>query len=201
LPAPIQDVRVPADSGRRVVVAKRTVMSIPERILVLVPHDPEEDPRVGWVNQLCASVAETHVIASTWSTEKPARMYEGRQLFVERVNISETASLGAKSIASLTSPLAALALTRRVQEGDGRIAESPRARAEHLAGSVMRAISSTAWLNLIVSSLRRRGLTESLPPRVVVCHDVYALVPAIAMKRRFGCAVIYDSHEYWPEAD
>lgn len=38
-------------------------------------------------------------------------------------------------------------------------------------------------------------------PDVIVCHDIIALIAAVKLKREFGCPILYDAHEYWPEAD
>lgn len=53
----------------------------------------------------------------------------------------------------------------------------------------------------IARTLHRRCRSISIPPDVIVCHDIIALMTAIRLKRQFGCPVIYDAHEYWPEAD
>ncbi|RKH23102.1 glycosyltransferase, partial [Corallococcus sicarius] len=55
------------------------------------------------------------------------------------------------------------------------------------------------WWNLIVETLFVRGRTVSVRPRLIMCHDVYALVAAIRLKQLFGCPVVYDCHEVWAE--
>jgi len=51
-----------------------------------------------------------------------------------------------------------------------------------------------AWFNAVV--LKR---VASLRPRIVYCHDVDTLPAGLACQLLFGSAVIYDSHEYWPD--
>ncbi len=52
---------------------------------MLVPHEPDEDPRVGWVIDLCRQVGRTDVLGFSWAvTPKPTRQYDGR-VFIERV--------------------------------------------------------------------------------------------------------------------
>src|SRR5207245_8005977 len=61
-------------------------MSSPPRILMLVPHEPEADPRIKWVTQLCAQIGRTDIIGYTSSVDdKPAREYDG-VIYTERVN-------------------------------------------------------------------------------------------------------------------
>jgi glycosyltransferase involved in cell wall biosynthesis len=36
---------------------------------------------------------------------------------------------------------------------------------------------------------------------VVVCHDLPTLPAGVALKRRFGARLVYDTHEYWPQAN
>lgn len=41
--------------------------------------------------------------------------------------------------------------------------------------------------------------SADLAPRLVYCHDLYTLQTAVALKRKVGCKIIYDSHEYYPD--
>src|SRR6266536_4582369 len=83
----------------------RATPAAEERILVLVPHDPVEDPRVGWVVDLCREIARTDVIGVTWSTARRAREYDGR-VFLERANMYESASSRSKLVAGVASIIA-----------------------------------------------------------------------------------------------
>ncbi|HEU4683064.1 MAG TPA: glycosyltransferase, partial [Nitrospira sp.] len=71
----------------------------------------------------------------------------------------------------------------------------------HRIGSACRFLSNLASFALIVSALYRRGRALSIAPAVIVCHDIFALAAGVRLKRVFGCALLYDSHELWPEAD
>lgn len=53
----------------------------------------------------------------------------------------------------------------------------------------------------VISTLHRRGKAVSVIPKLIICHDTYALLPAVLLKRIYRCPVIYDSHEFWPEAN
>ena len=53
----------------------------------------------------------------------------------------------------------------------------------------------------LVCALYRRARAMSVVPRVMICHDWFALAAAVKIKKRLRCPIIYDSHEFWPEAD
>jgi glycosyltransferase involved in cell wall biosynthesis len=47
---------------------------------------------------------------------------------------------------------------------------------------------------LLLDYLRRQGIAAD----VLYVHDLYALQAAVILKRRTGCRVVYDSHEFFP---
>jgi glycosyltransferase involved in cell wall biosynthesis len=55
-------------------------------------------------------------------------------------------------------------------------------------------------LYLISETLYRRARAESVKPWLIHATDLYSLIAAVRLKRVFDCAVVYDSHEFWPEA-
>ncbi|MEX5219328.1 MAG: glycosyltransferase family 4 protein [Nitrospira sp.] len=191
----------------------------PERILMLVPHEPDADPRVRWVMQLCREIGPTEVIGlSAWNSagvdsNKPVREAEGN-IYVERIDLHEYASMRRKAWAMLTSFLSVGGTIRRYLERK-RNTPSPDAanadgeeerlswvrRIDHRIGSWCRFHSVWAAYELIIDSLYRRARSSSVIPRVIICHDVLALAAAIRLKPLFRCSVLYDAHELWPEAD
>lgn len=56
----------------------------PKRIMMLVPHDPDLDPRVEWVINLCAEFEKTEVFGFVEESLKPLREYD-QTVYVERV--------------------------------------------------------------------------------------------------------------------
>lgn len=61
----------------------------PKRILMLVPHEPDLDPRIRWVTEWCSQVGRTDIIGFVWwTTLKPEREYNGT-IYVERVNLAD----------------------------------------------------------------------------------------------------------------
>ena len=169
---------------------------------MLVPHDPQEDPRIRWVSELCADIARTDVIGAVWSDRRPAVEYDGR-VAIERVNVYELSSSTARATAALIAAAPMASSTRRyLQRTDHPPGNLPAlARLDHRVGAARRFFTAKSYTSLIVSALERRGRSVSIPPRTIVCHDIYALLAAPPLKARFGCSIIYDSHEFWPQAD
>jgi len=55
-------------------------------------------------------------------------------------------------------------------------------------------------LYLVSRPLYRRARASCPIPALVVCNDLHGLLGASRLKRQFGCQIIYDTHELWPEA-
>jgi glycosyltransferase involved in cell wall biosynthesis len=194
--------------------------TVPPRILMLVPHEPDDDPRIDWTMRLCRQVGRTDVLSIVYSPLKPSRVYDG-PIFLERAIIGEYQTRtdriltriggriscrgpAARYLQRVEAKFGILAATEEKPGRLGRIKQAIKSVAvgiDHQVGSVLRCSGNAMILRTLVSTLRRRSRAISIPPRVIVCHDIFALIPAIELKRRFGCPVIYDCHEYWPEAD
>ncbi len=214
-----------------------------ERIVMLVPHEPELDPRIRWVTQMCAQIAPTHILATVSSKEifdsrgRPLREYNDR-VYVERVDRDEYASKTAKCFSVLAGlPSVKGAIRRFVQrENLGRLPldkavrnssqhdgsqkplhpgvmtslarslrDNPVWRAfraiDHRVGGAFRCLSTLTAYALVASAIYRRARALSIIPCVVICHDIHALAAAVKIKKLYGCPIIYDSHEFWPEGD
>lgn len=168
---------------------------------MLVPHDPQDDPRIEWVSRTCAELARTDVIGAVWSDTRPSVEYDG-VVSIERRNVYEVSSTMARATATATAAGSILGAAGRylTREG-GRAPKGALRRADHHIGAAARFLSVAGYGNLLADTLARAGRALSIPPKVVICHDIYALMAAPALKSRFNCAVIYDSHEFWPQAD
>lgn len=191
----------------------------PKRILMLVPHEPDADPRVGWVAKLCEEIGPTDIIGvSAW---QPAAAYRTKSLceatgnvYLERIDLYEYASPRKKAWAMLTSVLSVGGTVRRYLErerhGQGLAASKERVgperiswrqKVDHWIGARCRFVSIWAAYDLLIDALYRRARSCSIVPRLIVCHDIFALAAAIRLKPFFRCRVLYDAHELWPEAD
>ncbi len=172
------------------------------RLLVLVPHEPELDPRIGWVLKLCRELGRTELVAATWSSRKPPVEYDG-VVSVERVDVVQTAGPLALWLSSAAAPLNYHRSTVAFVERQGRPPASNdlRTRLDHHRGALLRLLANWGYYGLLLSALYRRGRSISVPPTAIVCHDIYSLLPGVLLKRRLGCALLYDSHEFFPESD
>src|SRR5579859_3945751 len=88
------------------------------RLLMLVPHEPDLDPRVRWVLDLCRSVGRTEVIAATWRSTKPVVEYDG-VVSIERVDYARSSSRAARALARAGVRLEGLGPTRRFTLREG----------------------------------------------------------------------------------
>jgi hypothetical protein len=170
---------------------------------MLVPHEPEADPRIGWVADLCTPVAETLILGATWSTERPALGHRGTANVV-RVYIPDVAAGRAR----------ALGLMRKVKGATRKRADTPDAPSayseEYLDSGCAEgrlpsrlARFSSLWVKerMRIDALYRRGRAEPNTPNLIVCHDLPGLVAGVRLKKLLGVPLLYDAHEYWPQAD
>lgn len=173
---------------------------------MLVPHEPEEDPRILWVTGVCSQISQVDIISSVYISNKPLREYEDK-VYTERINIYANASQLAKFLSRVGSFIANLNITRtyihQMQEASfGSDASNQSTKQDsNFLGVFCYWLYKLFSYNIIVSAIYRRARSISLVPSLIVCHDIYALIPAIRLKKIFGCPVLYDSHEYWPQAD
>lgn len=172
------------------------------RILVLVPHEPDLDPRIAWSLGLCRTIGPTDVIATTWWTKKPAREFDGT-VAVERIDATTYASQTVLRASALFGRLELRDPAREFTARQGMLPPSRRLRARfrHQLGATYRFVAAWSYYSIVVSALFRRARAVSIPPTLILCHDLYALIAAARLKKRFGCALVYDSHEYFPESD
>src|SRR5687768_924826 len=61
-------------------------------IVMLVPHEPTIDPRVGLVGDVCRSLAPTHTISVVNDLSRPLRQFDGQHR-IDRVPLSDATSL------------------------------------------------------------------------------------------------------------
>jgi glycosyltransferase involved in cell wall biosynthesis len=175
-------------------------------ILMLVPHEPKEDPRISWVTDVCSQISQVDIISSVYTSDKPLREYEDK-VYTERINIYGNASQPAKFLSRVGSFLVNLNITRgytyQMQEASFSSETSDRSTKpdSNFFGELFYWLYKLFSYNVIVSAIYRRSRAISLVPSLIICHDIYALIPAIKLKKIFGCPVLYDSHEYWPQAD
>lgn len=234
--------------------AAYTIKPLSNRIMMLVPHEPEEDPRINWVAGLCRQIGRTDIISCHWSTDKPLREYDD-VVYVERANIAEYISMSRRNFSLwrllrnfykliirlyhfLRYPFYSLLnskslglggyliikhlgleknLRPKLQRWKKRLlaskvkvfpTQSKNVQKQTLSsdtGGILNSIfhmySFLKVSYLISEVLYSRARASSINPTVIICHDFYALMAAVKLKKLFGCSLLYDSHELWPEAD
>jgi glycosyltransferase involved in cell wall biosynthesis len=228
------------------------VKRVPPLILMLVPHEPDEDPRIQWVTKLCAQVGRTDVIGFAKTVGDTATRHYDGLVFVDRSNPSDYI-IGKRH--SLLWRLARFVFTRlprfffkRLPDFLWRLLRRPRhtvigsphartclrvgIKTSGLGKSLLPKLESPVrtqqpllveghtrtWMGLewvrsvrhflgvlrdfhvIGRTLYRRARSVSIAPRLIICHDLYALFAAVKLKKLYGTPILYDSHELWPEA-
>jgi glycosyltransferase involved in cell wall biosynthesis len=260
---------MPSIKGNRMDTISFQNDEVPSRILMLVPHEPELDPRIKWVTQLCQQIGRTDIIGYVNEPDKkPSREFDG-QIYTERITLVEYPSntlkpfvihivkliinprqvltnvfrklkhwtflllspypLGMKLINQLKNavnliyrkpinqlenssiPLGQsrplLAQTASLQQSIKASALDTKCSSTNVTADlkildvINHILDVILTQDMIAGALFQRARSVSIQPEVIICHDIYALEAAIKFKQLFGTPVIYDSHEFWPEAD
>jgi glycosyltransferase involved in cell wall biosynthesis len=239
---------------------------VPPRIMMLVPHEPELDPRIRWVANLCKGFGRTEIIGFVYELAKPQREYDSlvstdrvmaidypRSFFLWFIDVIQLVrhplrliylilrkiwdvfcelllnfKRGQEIINSIKNLKSKLVDYVRKYRQDGiklknQLHASPSPKTSQATqarrnvkctqesknregirdylGSIRHWFGIVYTLELISNTLFQRARTTSIIPRVVICHDIFALGAAVKYKHLFGTPIIYDSHELWPEAD
>jgi len=217
------------------VETQKTVAS--SRILMLVPHEPERDPRIKWVTRLCSQIGRTDVLGFTLTNEKPSREYDGI-IYTERIKVDLLSSklkmgiyqffrliqFGSRRLRKIVYLSERFGRGSEVSKPNIDIVtvssshvskpfkkeqklELPPPVGKTITAITRRIVSVPRFLLLfafyyfIVDALYRRARAVSIIPRLIICHDIYALAAGVRIKQLYHCPIIYDSHELWPEAD
>lgn len=196
-------------------------------ILMLVPHEPKLDPRIKWVTELCAQIGHTHIISFSNLNEEVPQEHNGmvRTEHVHTVNHTDENRLPKsyrKSTFTLWDWIRKSKLVSRLKELDEHSLQSSLISGDQeytstLSGkftirrlllavleqiiSLYRFILSWKYNNLLIRMLYHRAKAIAIAPKVVICHDLLALAAGVKVKKLYQVPLIYDSHEFWPEAD
>jgi glycosyltransferase involved in cell wall biosynthesis len=175
---------------------------------MLVPHEPNADPRIAWVTALCREKARTDIYAATWTAAGPAREYDGR-VYTERLSPPEYMSRRTKFIWKSATRLLGLGPARRFADAEANDRRAPQHRAlrgwyralDYHIGALLVLVGAWGYYWTLVTALYRRSRSVSVRPTLIVVHDIFALVAGIRLRRHLGARLLYDSHEFWPEAE
>lgn len=176
-------------------------MTAPLRILALVGREPELDPRFGWVSRVCAEVARTDVLAAVWPPlERPEREYDGR-IYIERVDVTSYATTRSQALGAALGGLLTLGPVARDVDRVNRLSGVANGAGflDRRVGVTGRLLASYGQLRIAMSALEKRARGLSIPPRIVVCHDLPMLPVGLVLRDLFGSKVVFDCHDFWPE--
>jgi glycosyltransferase involved in cell wall biosynthesis len=197
-------------------------MSDPQRILMLVPHKPNLDPRVKCVIEDCSEMIRTDVIACVTHEEymnSIEREYN-QNLYVEFIDIDQYSLYWSSFLVKIAQRLynwkaaefiarAEKSATVSVDNNEDTSLNKNNIKiiyknivnsVNYKIGEVNYCLSHLFWVTPIMIALYNRAKTVSVIPKVILCHDIYALIPGVIMKKVWNCLLVYDSHEFWPEA-
>ena len=155
---------------------------VEQRILHLVDHAPDVDPRVIWVAQLTPS-ASVEIVGVDVTARRTLPGLAGGVPSLALAPAQELSPLGSAAVAALGAAHGLSGLSHPVTD---RVAASSGA------------VSGFARSALTLRSFAARVETA---PSLVVAHDVLALPAGALLRERFGCPLVYDSHEVWAYAD
>ncbi len=187
-----------------------TVSGISEEarpILMLVAGNPDEDPRIGWVRDLCQNLGRVLIKGAVWTPELVGRDYDDG-VEVDRFNAHVVAGRMASRTTGALAKLSGLRAAARYSDFASSAAASgaagrrpPTARVDLSIGGAARYFGGWAGHSLAIDALYAECRALHVRPRLVICHDLYSLVAAVRLKPLFTCPILYDSHEFWPCAD
>jgi glycosyltransferase involved in cell wall biosynthesis len=184
---------------------------------MLVPHEPQRDPRVGWVTSFCRQIARTDILSLDSAPKGLAVEYDG-QVSIERGDLAQYMTGSLTRLSRWANQIHSYDLVKRFLEMQGgtdqkepttpatrpgwrHLADLARERGKYHVGGIARGLSHVLCLQCLAEAIWRRARAISVRPALIICHDFWTLIAGIRLKKRYGCPVIYDAHEYTPEAD
>ena len=174
-------------------------------VLLLVSHEPSRDPRCGWLAAHAPSGIQIHQLGiSRVEGDRPMRELTGRGTVVwsyprlrsdSEIGIVREWFASQQSISAVGELLAWYAASRL----------SKRALGIALGLSEQHArLRNFRWylgymLDMSLAILHHARALEGI--HAVIATDLDTLAAAMLLKEAWGVPVIYDAHEFWPEAD
>jgi glycosyltransferase involved in cell wall biosynthesis len=183
---------------------------------MLVPHEPAKDPRISWSVGVCAEYARTEVVALDVYEGRPTRYYDGVvSIEADQLQryVPEDPWIKQFCKTRIRRWSWRLAFQERTRNGErlgpvlsgvgdraGLLTRLRRAVVYHTGGLAHSALFLSDVWGSPIRPMIRRAETVFVRPSLIVCHDVWSLEAGIRLKRRFGCKLLYDNHEYSPQA-
>jgi glycosyltransferase involved in cell wall biosynthesis len=183
------------------------IKSASHNILLIAAHDPVVDPRLAWIEECAPASISVHQLGviqpgrgtlrfeisprghlveaharERWNPETLTRI-------VPLVSASPSGMAGVQELLFLDSTLK----LKDIEFCELFGASPASSRVEHFRSYIQ-------YLLDTAQSLLTRA-TECRGVHAVISTDLDTLPVALILKGLFGVPIIYDAHEYWPEAD
>lgn len=174
------------------------------RVLLLVPHDPVQDPRIGWwANQLSqhADVCELGLYHTAIVGEGPSM----RQVSPSRIQVRVERTRHdwpwpvPETVVTADAGAAALANLRAFE----KMPKRDLARAVGALGDDGSRLSTFDWYvtyfvdisSALIQAGRNLGSFD-----VIIASDLDTLAAGVSLSATWNADLLYDAHEYWPYA-
>lgn len=190
----------------------------PNYILMVMHHEPFEDPRVKWVAELSSSFMTVEVIGIVYEQGQKSIPSDNENIVLKRLKITpsffDLIFINVRRAVTLTREFfkrlrpeyqdnqdVSLDTKQRNRNPDKRLANTSNTSVfNRLKMYVISVPKFMRLMQIFNNELDGYSIDKNHPPKLIICHDLFVLESAIRLKNEFGCPLIYDSHEYWPEA-
>lgn len=200
---PKQD-RAQSDSDKSDEISVEADASGKPNILLLVAHEPERDPRLGWIARSASATCVVHQLGVSrvpdapqteqgsrdegyvWTIPRGGR-FDDLGVLMELISGTQES----KVYLEVASLISLRLLGDRQLRGLLACGDSPRLR--HFRWNV-------SYILDIAYTLVRFG-NNLTGIDAIIATDLDTLLAGALLKERFGVPLIYDAHEFWPAAD
>lgn len=173
-------------------------------VLLLCSHDPKLDPRLSWIQDYSPQDVFIHTIGlSDRPLSKPMVLHKsnGRKTII---GYKQTFHLENVDYQSLVEDIPFVATWLQtltsLSKDSKRNVSLPKKPDITLSQKCMERFS---WYlrHMLASTFNLVELGKFFTTaQVIIATDLDTLIPGIILKQHFGAQLIYDAHEFWPEA-
>lgn len=176
-------------------------------VLLIAAHDPVVDPRLGWIEEGAPEPLRVHQLGVLRSeSDKPKveatvrgnlllafpRQPSGAALWARFAHHVAQSGAGTAAVNELLSMAEAVDMS---EDKFCRLFGAPPGAPRNAQFRWYLQYILDISASLLDAASRMRGI------HAVIATDLDALPAALLLKGLFGVPVVYDAHEYWPEAD
>lgn len=171
-------------------------------VLLLCAHHPDRDPRIGWIQRNAPPGMAIHVFGvhhdANGSASVDGDPQAGFTVVLERaldhsLALSRILPSGGAEAPGVEE---ALSLAWLASMTPAQVSRIYGVTGEHPVAVVQS--FGPYFLNLAAPLVESGGRVDGID--AIIACDLETLLPAVFLKHRFGCPLIYDAHEFWPDA-